>query len=99
MLAEQPVGWEPDINDGVRLNIRPFMVDDIPGGKRGAGVLRTKPKVHWRNDRGKEPHREQEQYPWFWYGGEFKAERVNDAHLAIAERRGFHKNGLRLVST
>ncbi|MGH8254979.1 MAG: Eco57I restriction-modification methylase domain-containing protein, partial [Steroidobacteraceae bacterium] len=24
-LAEQPIGWEPDINDGVRINIRPFM--------------------------------------------------------------------------
>ena len=24
-LHEQPIGWEPDINDGVRMNIRPFM--------------------------------------------------------------------------
>ena len=24
-LAEQPIGWNPDLNDGVRLNIRPFM--------------------------------------------------------------------------
>ena len=24
-LAEQPIGWEPDINDGVRMNIRPFL--------------------------------------------------------------------------
>ena len=22
-LAEQPIGWEPDINDGVRINVRP----------------------------------------------------------------------------
>lgn len=34
-LHQQPVGWEPDINDGVRLNIRPFMADDIPGGNKG----------------------------------------------------------------
>ena len=27
-IEEQPIGWEPDINDGVRLNIRPFMVQD-----------------------------------------------------------------------
>ncbi|MBR4984890.1 MAG: N-6 DNA methylase, partial [Proteobacteria bacterium] len=24
-LEKQPIGWEPDLNDGVRLNIRPFM--------------------------------------------------------------------------
>ncbi len=54
-LAEQPIGWEPDVNDGVRLNIRPFMAADLPGGKAGAGILRAKPNVHWRKDRGKEP--------------------------------------------
>ena len=54
-VQEQPIGWEPDINDGVRLNIRPFMIEDIPGGKKGAGILRVKPNVHWRKDRGKEP--------------------------------------------
>ena len=53
-INEQPIGWEPDINDGVRLNIRPFMAEDIPGGKKGAGVLRAKPKVAWKKDRGKE---------------------------------------------
>ena len=53
-IHEQPIGWEPDINDGVRLNIRPFMAEDIPGGKKGAGVLRTKPKISWKKDRGKE---------------------------------------------
>ena len=53
-IHEQPIGWKPDINDGVRLNIRPFMAEDIPGGKKGAGVLRTKPKISWKKDRGKE---------------------------------------------
>ena len=53
-IHEQPIGWEPDINDGVRLNIRPFMAEDIPGGKKGAGVLRSKPKISWKKDRGKE---------------------------------------------
>ena len=24
-LAEQPIGWNPDLNDGVRMNIRPFV--------------------------------------------------------------------------
>ena len=54
-LKDQPVGWEPDINDGGRLNIRPFMAEDIPAGKKGAGILRSKPNIHWRKDRGKEP--------------------------------------------
>ena len=53
-IHEQPIGWKPDINDGVRLNIRPFMADDIPGGKKGAGVLRAQPNISWKKDRGKE---------------------------------------------
>lgn len=43
---EQPIGWEPDLNDGVRLNIRPFVE---------AGVLRAPFNIHWRKDRGKNP--------------------------------------------
>jgi hypothetical protein len=45
-LHEQPIGWNPDLNDGVRLNIRPFV---------RAGVLRRKFTIHWRKDRGKNP--------------------------------------------
>jgi len=45
-LAQQPMGWEPDLNDGVRLNIRPFME---------AEVLRRKPAIKWGTDRGKNP--------------------------------------------
>ena len=42
-LHEQAIGWNPDINDGVRLNIRPFMKAEIrKGGKKGAGILRWK---------------------------------------------------------
>ena len=54
-LREQPIGWEPDINDGVRINIRPFMWAELArGGRAGAGVLRVKPKIAWSKDRGKE---------------------------------------------
>ena len=84
---EQSVGWEPDINDGVRLNIRPFMAQDLPGGKKGAGVLRAKPNIHWRKDRGKEPNRTEGQFPWFWRNGKFIGERVNNVHLSIADKR------------
>ena len=45
-LAEQPHGWNPDLNDGVRLNIRPFVE---------AGVLRAKVNVKWGKDRGSDP--------------------------------------------
>ena len=45
-MAEQPIGWEPDVDDGVRLNIRPFVTAD---------VLRSKVNVHWRKDRGTNP--------------------------------------------
>ncbi len=45
-LHEQPIGWEPDLNDGVRLNVRPWMA---------AGVLRGKFTVNWNKDRGINP--------------------------------------------
>ncbi len=65
-LAQQPIGWEPDINDGVRMNIRPFLASDLPGGRTGAGILRWKPNIKWMKDRGKEPDRPKAEYPWFW---------------------------------
>ena len=45
-LEQQPIGWDPDLNDGVRLNIRPFVE---------AGVLRSKFNIKWGIDRGKNP--------------------------------------------
>ena len=68
-LHRQPIGWEPDIDDGVRLNIRPFMRAELrTGGRKGAGLLRWKPNIHWRKDRGKEPQslRPKVDFPWFW---------------------------------
>ncbi|MQL53839.1 SAM-dependent DNA methyltransferase [Desulfofundulus thermobenzoicus] len=86
-IEKQPIGWEPDINDGVRINIRPFMASDIPGGRKGAGILRWKPNINWGKDRGKEPTRPQEQFPWFWKNGKFTGDRVNDVHLTNEEKR------------
>ncbi len=65
-LYEQPIGWEPDINDGVRVNIRPFMTAGLSNGRTGAGILRWKPNIKWTKDRGKEPKRPKNEYPWFW---------------------------------
>ena len=54
-LHQQPIGWEPDIDDGVRINIRPFISAELAkGGRAGAGILRVKPKIAWGKDRGKE---------------------------------------------
>lgn len=85
-FAKQPIGWEPDINDGVRINIRPFMASDIPGGRKGAGVLRWKPNVNWSKNRGKEPKRLFDRYPWFWIDHEYVGNRVNDIHLTNDEK-------------
>jgi len=68
-LHEQPVGWDPDTNDGVRINIRPFMSVELQkGGRAGAGILRWKPNITWKKDRGNEPTsiRPIEEFPWFW---------------------------------
>jgi hypothetical protein len=86
-LNQQSIGWEPDINDGVRMNIRPFMASDLPNGKKGSGILRIKPNIKWEKDRGKEPHRPKADYPWFWKGNEFTGDRVNDVHLTNEEKR------------
>jgi hypothetical protein len=77
-IHEQPIGWNPDLNDGLRINIRPFMI---------AEVLRKKPSINWSKDRGKEPGRNQDQYPWFWKDGKFTGDRINDYHLTNAQKR------------
>ncbi|WP_169107997.1 Eco57I restriction-modification methylase domain-containing protein [Comamonas suwonensis] len=80
-LAQQPVAWNPDLNDGVRLNIRPFMT---------AEVLRhnKKPKLNITldKDRGKDV----ESAPWF---GVFGGERINDHHLTVAEKKAAREAG------
>jgi hypothetical protein len=96
-LHEQAIGWAPDINDGVRMNIRPFLAGDLPGGKKGAGILRAKPNIKWTKDRGKEPNRPKADYPWFWAwdettqdfagGKTFDGNRWNDCHYTNAKKQ------------
>ena len=82
---EQPMGWNPDLNDGVRLNIRPFMTaKDM--GKKGAGILRGKPNIKWTKDRGTDV----ESAPWYNLGeqyGEKLGSRINDHHLTLVEKQ------------
>jgi len=77
-LSQQAIGWHPDLNDGVRMNIRPFVEADI---------LRKTPSIKWGKDRGKEPGRGKDEYPWFYRGQTFVGDRVNDIHLTNAEKQ------------
>ena len=70
-LAQQPLGWDPDLDDGVRLNIRPFVE---------AGILRARVGVNWNKDRG----RDVATAPWY---RTFQGERINDHHTTLAEKR------------
>ncbi|MCP5451258.1 MAG: N-6 DNA methylase [Gammaproteobacteria bacterium] len=73
-LDQQPIGWNPDLNDGVRLNIRPFVTAEV--------LRHNKPpklNVKWDKDRGKDV----ESAPWFH---RFNGERINDHHLTLAEK-------------
>lgn len=79
-LHQQPLGWDPDINDGVRMNIRPFVE---------AGVLRiprAKIGIKWEADRGKDVA----SAPWYKLGptyGEPEGTRINDHHTTLAEKK------------
>ena len=71
-LAHQPLGWDPDLNDGVRQNIRPFVM---------AGVLtHDLSKILKDKDRGKDVA----SAPWY---DVFNGERRNDHHTTLAEKR------------
>jgi len=97
-LHEQAIGWDPDINDGVRMNIRPFMAARTLNA-RGANacILRATPKIKWDKDRGKEPTRDKADYPWFWGwdeatadfagGATFDGNRWNDLHYSRAVKQ------------
>lgn len=83
-IEKQSIGWNPDLNDGVRLNIRPFMtVGDVK--KKSAGILRDKPNIKWTKDRGKDVA----SAPWYHlgpiYGGN-EGDRINDYHLGLEEK-------------
>ncbi len=84
-LHEQPIGWEPDLDDGVRVNIRPFLlVGDV--GNKGAGVLRHRPNIKWSTDRGVDPP----EAPWYDLGPSYglrQGARVNDHHLTNQAKR------------
>jgi hypothetical protein len=83
-LHDQAIGWHPDLTDGVRMNIRPF-VQKIR--REEPDILRKLPNIKRTKDRGKEPERDKSDYPWFWIGKEFVGDRVNDVHMTNAEKQ------------
>ena len=68
------------------------------GGRAGAGILRWKPNISWKKDRGKEPKepRSPGDFPWFWGcpGGGSEAERTDFRAAADAEFDGNRWNDL-----
>jgi hypothetical protein len=96
-IKDQAQGWNPDLNDGIRQNIRPFLLaGDV--GKRDAGLFRAIPLKLKDSDRGNEPNRLKEEYPWFWCddepgtdpagGKEFVGTRWNNVHLTLEKKKG-----------
>lgn len=96
LLKDQARGWHPDLNDGIRQNIRPFLLaGDV--GKRGAGLFRAIPLKLKDKDRGNEPQRPKVDYPWFWCeeepgtdplgGKDFVGTRWNAVHLTLARKK------------
>ena len=104
-LTAQPIGWVPDVADGVRVNIRPFVLARLAGSRGKTYVLRVNPKISWGKDKGREAMSPSDEYPWFcgWDGqtadfaggAGFDGNRWNDLHYSrefkMAARR---KKGL-----
>jgi hypothetical protein len=99
-LDQQAIGWEPDINDGVRLNIRPWLTATLSPGtkpKKDACILRVTPKIKYGKDRGKEPERKKEDFPWSWTwdektddfagGAKLDGARWNDPHYSRSAKQ------------
>lgn len=79
-LAKHPLGWDPDINDGVRMNIRPFVEAEV------LRIQRTKLGIKWEADRGKDVA----SAPWYMLGpeyGEPEGTRINNHHTMLAEKQ------------
>ena len=82
-LKEQQIGWEPDLNHGVRINIRPWITAAKLHKATKPGILRIMPKIKYAKDRGKEPARDPNEFPWL----KGSTDRINDFHLSLDEKR------------
>jgi hypothetical protein len=67
------------------MNIRPFVAAKPLGVRaKDACILRTSPKIKWGKDRGRDPERPREDFPWFWGWDErskdFQGARISDGN-------------------
>src|SRR5262249_10865985 len=82
-VKEQPIGWEPDLNDGVVVNIRPWITEARIYKAMKPGILRICPNIKYTKDRGKEPIRDPKDFPWF----KGSTDRIINHHLPLEEKR------------
>jgi hypothetical protein len=82
-LDKQAIGWEPDLNDGVRMNIRPWISEAKLYKATKPGVLRVTPNIKYTKDRGIEPDSNPSDFPWFAKS----TDRINDHHLSLDEKK------------
>jgi hypothetical protein len=82
-LDKQSIGWEPDLNDGVRMNIRPWITEAKLYKATKPGILRVTPNIKYTKDRGKDSSRDLNEFPWIAKS----ADRINDVHLSLDEKR------------
>jgi hypothetical protein len=82
-ISKQALGWEPDLNDGVRSNIRPWVTEAKLYRATKGGILRTNPSMNYTKDRGKESDYNPKDFPWL----KTSNERINDHHLSLEEKR------------
>jgi N-6 DNA Methylase len=82
-VKTQPIGWDPDLNDGVRMNIRPWITEARLYRATKPGILRVAPNIKYGKDRGKEPKRDTKEFPWLDGTGD----RNNDIHLSLKEKQ------------
>jgi hypothetical protein len=82
-LKGQPIGWEPDLNDGIRVNIRPWITEARLYKATKPGILRATPNIKYTKDGGKEPARDAKEFPWF----KGSTDRINDHHLSLDEKK------------
>ncbi len=82
-LMEQQIGWEPDLNDGLRMNIRPWIAEARLYKATKPGILRITPNIKYTKDRGKEPARDPKEFPWF----KGSTDRINDYHLPLEDKK------------
>jgi hypothetical protein len=82
-IGEQPIGWDPDLNDGVRINIRPWITAARVYRATKPGILRVQPSIKYAKDRGKETAHDSKEFPWF----KSSSGKVNDHHLTLEEKK------------